>query len=473
MTGGATDTWGIQREICLRADPDEEGNPRRPPFRPVMAAFRIDGEMRGAPLLTAISLVAEQTDVLHARLRRSAGRFVHLPEAGATGMPIVTVDLTGSPPPDQWRRLRHLAGTLRAGLNDMQDGPLGTMLVARTGEHERVLCGIFDHSTMDLHGISSWMRRLGQVYGRLEAGDAPGAEAAARPGIGFLPYVREQVANVGERDRAKRFWGSAARAGVPIEMPGCRWRPWQEIRATVNHVHEFPAADIRAFAGVCQVTGGSRPLVFLAALTLVIAGSADIGFAPITYVRHGRPTTGPAPVGPLLESVVTCGPRPPAGPVASWMADFCAVNAAAPSLRGWALADFGGLDTSMELRRFMFNAPFPRGKLRFGTLRGVPVALNTALPGESRPIKHCTGIRLFAGSWERMYATIHHDPSDLPDGIALLDAAGAVLRRVAERPETAVPDVMAMAAGQMAAGSSRRTIPPGRTRPPRRSGFRA
>jgi hypothetical protein len=138
------------------------------------------------------------------------------------------------------------------------------------------------------------------------------------------------------------------------------------------------------------------------------------------------------------------------------MADFIAANRAAPFMRGWSLTDFGGLDTTMELRRFTVNALFPEGaRLPFGSLRAVPIPLREALPPEQAPIKHNTGIRLFAGSWREMYATIHHDPDDLPDGIALLEATGAVLREIAERPSAAVPAVMARGADEMAAGQIR------------------
>ena len=463
MDNGSVDAWGMQREMCLRAGPDNDGNPRRPPFDPVLAAFRIKGALSAAHLVTAAGLMVDRTDVLHARLRRSAGRFVSTPETGAAGVPIVTADLTGQAPPDQRRRLQHLIGGLRSGLNDMQDGPLGTIVLVRTDDHEHILCAMFDHSVMDLYAVSSWLRRLGRVYGRLAAGDVPGAEVAARPDIDFLPYVREQLADTGERAAAEQFWRSAAGTGVPLEMPGGRWRPWREMRSGNHLTHEFPAADVRALARVCQVTGGSRPYVFLGAFSLVLAGAAGTEFAPVTYVRHGHEAGEPAPTGPLYESVITCAPRPPGGPAASWLADFVAVNLAAPHMRGWALVDFGGLDSTMELRRYMINTPFPSGKLRLGELRAERVPPDEVLPAGPPSVRHNNGIRLFAWSWDRLLAVLQHDPRDLPDGVALLAATGAVLRAVAERPATPVADVMAMAARQMAAAprAAPLTAPPG------------
>ncbi|MEU7575501.1 1-deoxy-D-xylulose-5-phosphate synthase N-terminal domain-containing protein [Micromonospora sp. NPDC049240] len=441
--------WGAQREICLRAGVDEQGHPRRPPFPTVTIAYRIDGPVDMAALVTAINLLVERTDVLHTRLRRSGDRFVLVPDASWAGVPVVTVDLGRAP--GQGRRLRHLTGDLRRGLNDMQEGPLGTVLVARLHEHEHILCAMFDHSVMDHYGIMAWMRRLGRTYGRLATGDVPGAEQTARPDVDFLPFVREQLADTAERTASREFWEPLARTFTPLEMPGCRWRPWREIRADKRHVHDFPPDFIQALASVCQLTGGSRPLAFLGALTLVIAGSAGTEFAPITYLRHGHEVDRPAPIGPLYETLITCSPGPATGPVATWMTDFITVNRTAPFMRGWALPDFGGLDTTMELRRFTVNAPFPEGgRLPFGSLRAVPLSLREAFPPEPAPVKHNTGIRLFAGSWREMSATIHHDPDDLPDGIALFEAVGAVLREIAERPLAAVAAIMARGADEMA-----------------------
>jgi hypothetical protein len=198
----------------------------------------------------------------------------------------------------------------------------------------------------------------------------------------------------------------------------------------------MPVADAQAMAEASRVTGASRMWLFLAAMTIVLAGATGAGFVPLSYARHGRPAA-PSPIGPLWETCLTYTPDGVSERLAQWVAEFAAVNAQAPSMQGLALVDFASLDTVMELRRFTVNVRLPERPLHFGDLGVTPFDLSgvpRVAVSAARGVKSNLGIRLYPVARGHITATMHYDPDDYAGRERIFTAVCHVVRRIVTDP---------------------------------------
>jgi hypothetical protein len=440
--------YGMQREICLRATLDADGNPRVAPLDPVGATLRVTGPLSLPHLCQAIELVAARAEVLRGRLRRGADGFVLVREPGRPEVPVITVDLRGRALTDQQNRMAYLFRHSTDLLFDMQDGPPGLIVVAILDDQDHVLYARFDHAHVDQQAMHAWLRRVGRTYGRLVDGDDPTEELAAWHAADFFSYAGGIEADSAGRRAADEFWRPAVRdSQCEFALPGRSWRPWQERRSTENLSWDMPEADARALTEARRTTGASQMFLYIAALSVVIAGATGTEFVPMTYHRHGVENAEPL-IGPLWDTFITIAQPDPADTLAPWVTDFATVNAQVPSMRGLALVDFASLDKVMELRRFTINVLLPGRPLFLGKLRAVPY---TPVAGMRDPIaaakkiKNNVGIRLFALGAGKFRATLNYDPDDFADRERIFTAACHVVRRVVERPGMSLAEARAEA----------------------------
>lgn len=433
--------YGMQREICLRAGLDADGNPREAPLDPVGATFRITGPFSLPRLAHAIELVTERADVLRGRLCRTGAGFAFVKEAGPPEIPVVTVDLRGRPAHDQQRRMAYLFLRSTDLLHDMQDGSPGLFVCAVLADDDHVVYARFSHTYFDQQAMYAFLRRLGRVYARLADGDDPAPELAAWQAADFFRYARQAEADVAGRRVAEEFWRPLVRDSVcELPLPDRSWRPWRERRSTGRLSWVMPEEDVRALGEARRVTGASQMLVLLGALSVVLAGATRTDFVPLTYNRHGQENTEPL-IGPLWDTLITVPPGPSDAGLAGWVTAFAAANTAVPPMRGLALVDFASLDKVMELRRFNVNVLLPGRPLFFGRQRARPYVPTDGVSDPIASIKKVptnVGIRLFALGSGRFRATGHYDPDDFADRERIFTALCHVLRRVVNRPRMSV-----------------------------------
>jgi hypothetical protein len=160
-----------------------------------------------------------------------------------------------------------------------------------------------------------------------------------------------------------------------------------------------------------------------------------VPFTPVTYHRHGRLPGLRPPLGPLWETLITFPPVDTPSRLSAWVREFIKNNTEAPGMAGLALVDFAPLDTVMTLRYLTVNVMMPRRPTPFGPLRATPVSpldLPKAYTRVGLMHKHNIGIRLFSTTADTFQASIHHDPSDLPDSDKLFEAATHAIRLMAD-----------------------------------------
>ncbi|MFV2104390.1 condensation domain-containing protein [Micromonospora sp. LOL_024] len=431
------EAFGMQREICLRAVHDDGGNPARTPLEPTLAGFRLYGELSLPVLESTLDMVLEQLDVLRGRLRRLGDRFVFVTEAGGCGVPLVRADLRGCDPERLPERLAGILHHARGFVEDQQNGPPGTILLVRVDDGEHLFCAFFDHALIDQSSVLAIMRRIGQVYAHLVAGDEPAARDLVAGHQGFVPFARAVEADTQARASAAEFWRPrVAGAERRVAMPHCAWRPWRERDADRLISWDFAPDDLDAIIRARRATGAPTMYLLLAAISVAVSGGSGADFIPVTYHRHGRAGAGLHPLGPLWETLVTYPPQRNPDRLGRWVAEFSSDNLDAPSMGGLALVDFADLDTVMELRRFTLNVRLPRRAIPFGPVRTFPFDFNDVPPPrELAPRKYNTGIRINPQPDGGLRVSLHHDPADLHDGAALLAAAVTVVRMVADRPD--------------------------------------
>jgi hypothetical protein len=263
----------------------------------------------------------------------------------------------------------------------------------------------------------------------------------------FFPFARDAETDADGRGRAERFWRPVARDSPHLQsILGRPVRSWRQRRSTGNLSWDMPAADLRAMNEARRVTGASQIWLFLAAMSVVLAGVTGTGFVPITYLRHGR-AAARTPIGPLWETCITVPPDDADGGLASWISGFAAVNTAAPPMCGLALVDFAPLDTVMELRRFTVTVRLPMRSLAFGAARAS--AFDPPVPppvaGDHAAVKHNFGIRLYPDGG-RMALRLNFDPDEYRGEERIFTAVRHVLRAVLRDPAVPLGRVQAESA---------------------------
>lgn len=431
--------YGMQHEVCLRARPDQEGQPQSAPLFPIISAYRVSGDLSLPSLMEAMQLVADRTDVLHARMLRVDDAYFCVPAPTAAMVPIVVTDARRSTLDAVRPALGQLVRQATLTVADMRLGPRGTFLIVRLSDDDHLVAGLFDHGMLDQQSAIGLMRRLGQVYGALASGRSADAEAlAAVPS--FFAHARQAAADVAGREAAATYLRSATAVPYPrLTFPGGRWMPWQERAATTSLAVDVSGSDLAVWRRAVERSHSSFMNVFLAATSIVASACADGAFVPLTYQRHGRSPQEMDMVGPMWETLLTRGDGRPQGPVADWVSAFHETNIATPALRGLSLTSFATLGEVLELRRIAVNIRMPSRPMTFGRLRAVPtnpMAVFGSDGGGVTPPAHNAGIRLLMQPDGSYKITFLYDTADLHDAKGLLDSVFHVVRTVVERPGT-------------------------------------
>jgi hypothetical protein len=412
------------------------------PLDPVGGAFHLSGRVSVPHFVEAVDLVCGGVDILRTRLRRTGDQYIAVPDTDPAGIPVTTTDLRDSAPARLAHRLAETVQSTKDRLCDMQNGPPAALSLVHLDGGD-LLSAAFDHGLLDQYGWVSLVRLLGEVYGHLERGDSKAAERAATSSPSFLAHAYATQHDVAGRSAARDFWGPVVR-GAEQRLPetwGNR-RPIHEMSATSRRRWTMPAGDIPLLLRACQVTGAPRSQVFIAGLTLAVSGATGVPFTPVTYHRHGRLPGVRPPLGPLWETLITFPPADAPSRLSAWVRKFINSNAETPGMAGLALVDFAPLDTVMTLRYLTVNVMMPRRPAPFGPLRAMPiypVDLPKAYTRGGLMLKHNIGIRLYSTAADSFVASIHHDPSDLPDPDRLFEAATHAIRLMADETVSTGP----------------------------------
>ncbi|MFE5502704.1 condensation domain-containing protein [Amycolatopsis japonica] len=433
----SVEAYGMQREMSLHAEPDAAGDPETSHSAPVFDAYTISGKLDADALHRAVELVLAGADVLLGRLvgRGPRARFVRT--AQAAGVPITRADLRGYPEHVRENRLGYLLHHAWTGFRDLQNGPPASAVLVRLTEYEHVLAVNFDHTVSDHISLVGVYRLISATYDRLTEGAAADAGRMARS-PSFFEFARAAEDDGEGRATATAFWRQAARVPpASFDFPGGKFRPWRDRTAVASPGKQLTRRELHELSIACARLETTPSHVFLAAITLVAAGVSETPFAPVGYLRGGRPISRTPVFGPLWETVPTCDvPEAHRDALGEWARAFATRNMAAPPLRGLALVDFVDLDNAVELRRLSLNTLRPTGTVPSARLRWKLLELHHIPEPPAHPVRgNRRNIQAHLSLHENgVYISLRHDPEDLPDGNRYLAALSHAVHLIACEP---------------------------------------
>lgn len=437
LTNLSTQPYGTQREACLVGTFDADGWLVDNPMPRAVFAFQIDGALDPAKFTAALHRAAMPIDAWRARLRRTAGGFVLLANAGESSEP-VSVTMTsvcGAPVDERPARMRAILEGVLYSPWDLRREPQARVGVVEIEPDVHVALVAVDAAACDGVSLTSFLRRALALYAGLPTDSPPSMMAFA-----------SRTFSDPARGASRQFWSQAMAQpmGVP-QFPGGRTKPWSERQGGSVVYASLDGAALAAFDHARRRIGGRRASLFVAAMSFVVELWAERP-VPIVYARAGRGQPGAERVeGPLLEVAATVAPNGrPAPTLATWMRERSTGVTDSPPLYGQWLSDFGGVEALRERRLIVVNslAPVMIERVTIGGARlgpaDISILSSLRTPAGHTGLPSYNGLHMFMRWTETaVNAAIFHDREILPDTQPVIATLERLFFALAEEPDAA------------------------------------
>jgi amino acid adenylation domain-containing protein len=250
-------------------------------------AYRLDGRLNEAALIQSLNEVVRRHEALRTIFPTVEGQPVQVVVPAHPEGPQLTltiVDLTALPAAAREAEVQRLVLAEAQQPFDLMRGPLVRGQLVRVRDQERVLLLTLHHIVADGWSLAVLNRELATLYAVFDAGRSPQGALAELPiqYPDFALWQRDWLTGSScpegtrmtpgaELTRQLDYWRNTLAGAPPVlDLPTDRPRPAMQTFAGATHAFQLPAPLAAALRAICQQTGVTPFMFFLAAFKTLL-----------------------------------------------------------------------------------------------------------------------------------------------------------------------------------------------------------